>query len=332
MHDSDVTAVVLSIGEPSVDRALESLAQQTQPPAAIVRIDGVTPFHRALNAGLARVTTAFFVQVDADTVLDPTALADLRACMAPGVALAVGGLRDPLRGSIVGIKLYRTVAAAALPCPDSVTPAVDFLAAMRARGWLTAHALAYRPGPRALWHTFGEHAPDYTPDYTFAKFRLLGARYRHWRTGASLRRLFASVQASGHPAAALAQAALAHGLFWPQAHDALRPVASDADAHRLAALLAPETRADGMPARAALASPAPAAFVEQYRLASALAQAGEGAPCRLQLEALAAGTDAVAWVALVGFCRGLLDPVGDAARAAADFAELARLFPGQVPP
>ena len=40
---ADVTAVVLSIGEPFVGRALASLEHQTEPPAAVVRIDGVTP-------------------------------------------------------------------------------------------------------------------------------------------------------------------------------------------------------------------------------------------------------------------------------------------------
>ena len=75
----DVTAVVFTIGEPYLPRALASLERQSLPPAAIVRVEHVSPFHRAFNAGVARVRTDFFVHVDADIILDPTALADLVA-------------------------------------------------------------------------------------------------------------------------------------------------------------------------------------------------------------------------------------------------------------
>lgn len=323
---ADVTAVLLSVGEPTVERALASLAAQTLPPAAIVRIDDVSPFHRALNAGIARVRTPFFVQVDADMRLDPTALADLRACIGPHVGAVIGGLRDPLRGSIVGVKLYRT-AAAVDPVPDSITPAVDFLAAMRARGWASAHALAWRPGARALWHTFGEHQPDYTPAYTLAKFRLIGARYRHWRTGASLRRLFARLQASRHPVARLAQAGTALGLFWHATRDALQPRAPDAEATRLAALLLGP--GGGPPAR--LRGDGRTLFLAHYRDACTAAQASDAAACRTRFDALAAAAARPAWVALVGFCRGLVARRWDPQAAAADFADLAAHFADEIP-
>jgi hypothetical protein len=52
---ADVTAVGLSIGEPFVGRALTSLERQTESPAAVVRIDGVTPFYRAFNTGVVQI-------------------------------------------------------------------------------------------------------------------------------------------------------------------------------------------------------------------------------------------------------------------------------------
>jgi hypothetical protein len=54
---SDVTAVVLSMGEPYVARALESVRNQTLPVADIVRVEHVSPFCRAstkARAGCAR--------------------------------------------------------------------------------------------------------------------------------------------------------------------------------------------------------------------------------------------------------------------------------------
>jgi hypothetical protein len=326
MSTGDVTAVVLTIGEPFLARALASLERQTQPPADVVLVEGVSPFHRAFNTGVARVRTAFFVHVDADMVLDPAALADLRACVAPGVGLVVGGLRDALRGSIVGVKLYRTACATAQPCPDSIAPAVDFADAIRARGWVTAHALTYRPGPRALWHTFGEHQPDYTPLYTFTKFRILGARYRHWRNGPKLRRMFRLLQGSGHQAAPIAQAGAAVGVYWDECHDALRPCAPSEDFGRLVPLLAVEPAATAIPST--LAADPRQAFLDHYGAGCELAGAGAAAAFRARFDRLAAAASFRAWAALVGLCRGALAPRFDAARAAADFQSLAELFPG----
>lgn len=323
MGSSDVTAVLLTIGEPYVARARASLAAQTAPPAAIVEIAGVAPFHRALNAGIARVRTAYFVQVDADVVLDPNALADLRACMTPHVGLVIGRLRDPLRGRIEAVKLYRTEAAAAQPCPDSISPAVELLSSMTARGWLTLHALADGPGPPALRHTFGDHLPDYTPLYTFTKFRILGARHRHWRTGHRLRRLCAILHASGHPAAAIAQAAAAVGVFWEESRDALRPCTPSDEFARIAALLDGPLSATPLP----VLPDARQAFVDHHRLGAALARANDAGGFRGRFAALAGTPDFVAWVALVGLCRGGVAPADEAIHGARDFERLAALFP-----
>ena len=325
MGGRDVTAVVLSIGEPFVARALASLERQSEPPAEVVRVDGVSPFHRALNAGIARVRTDFFLHVDADMVLDPSALADLRACAAPGIGVVVGGLRDALRGSIVGIKLYRAECAAGLRCPDSITPAVDFVNAIRSRGWLTAHALAYRPGPRSLWHTFGEHQPDYTPRYTFTKFRILGARYRHWGNGASLRRMFTVLNESRHPAARIAQGGAAIGVYWAESRDALQP-APPSDGFDLVQRLLDSPSAVPIPTLSVTTSPRQA-FVDHHRAGYELARDGDARRFRALFEARAAEPTMAGWTALIGLCRGIFAPACDPARGDADFQSLAALFP-----
>ena len=71
MGRSAVTGMVLSIGEPSTTRAIESLKAQTIPCEDIVLVENVSPFHEAMNAGIARVSTPLFIQCDADMIADP---------------------------------------------------------------------------------------------------------------------------------------------------------------------------------------------------------------------------------------------------------------------
>lgn len=91
----DVTAVVLSIGEPYTERALASLRRQTLTAAETIVVRDVSPFHCALNKGAAQVRTPFFLHVDADMVLDENCIAALRPLMTDRVGMVQGRLRDP---------------------------------------------------------------------------------------------------------------------------------------------------------------------------------------------------------------------------------------------
>ena len=97
---SDITAVVLSIGEETTARAIDSVRRQGLPAKEIVTVQNVSPFYKALNTGASKVNTEFFVQVDSDMILDENCLEDLRACMTGDVGLVLGGLRDPLMGRV----------------------------------------------------------------------------------------------------------------------------------------------------------------------------------------------------------------------------------------
>src|SRR5688500_11923456 len=103
---SDVTALVLSIGEDTTERAIASVQRQTLAVAETIIVRGISPFHRAFNHGARRIRTPFFMQVDADMILDETCVADLRRAMVDGVGMVVGHLCDPMLGRIVGIKLF----------------------------------------------------------------------------------------------------------------------------------------------------------------------------------------------------------------------------------
>ncbi len=52
---SDITALLLTIGEAYADRALDSVNRQSLPPQDIIVVRDVRPFHKALNEGASRV-------------------------------------------------------------------------------------------------------------------------------------------------------------------------------------------------------------------------------------------------------------------------------------
>jgi hypothetical protein len=318
---SDITAVALTIGETYLERALASLRRQTLPAAATVIVRGVTPFHRALNSGAAQVRTPFFVQLDADVILDDTCLAQLRALMRDDVAIASGLLRDPIVGRALGVRLYRTECVAQVPIRDSISPDLDFTTDTARLGWIRQNALCFHHPDPAHWHTVGEHRPDYTPLYTFSKFRLEGirARYRarEGRPGRMLRRLCPSA----HPASLLALIATAHGFFTDDAADQLAPYRPTADFEALQDFLAappggaaPEAPGDG--------DDRARRFRDAYAFAIACRQGRAPAAFLAQLQRLRHATDPAAPTALVGLCHGVFEQEYRDERAQRAYAEL----------
>src|SRR4030095_11559049 len=167
---------------------------------------------RALNEGAAQIRTPFFVQVDADMILDVDCFADLRGCIAERVGTVIGHLRDPLLGRVAGVKLFRTACFADARFADSISPDTDFENAIARSDWRTVYALKPANEPRLPSHVFGDHRPDYTPLYTFRKFQLQGARHRYRRAAAALRTLCRNLRASSHDAALFALVGTAHGI------------------------------------------------------------------------------------------------------------------------
>lgn len=312
---SDVTVVALTIGEPYLERALASAARQTLPPVATVIVRGVSPFHRALNQGAAQVRTPFFVQLDADVVLDATCLETLRGLMDDRVSIASGLLRDPIVGRTTGVRLYRTACFAAVQIRDSISPDMDFTNDTARQGWIRRNALCWPSADPATWHTVGEHCPDYTPLYTFSKFRLEGIRARYRRREGRARMMLRRVCPSRHPASLVALIATAHGFFHRDASDQLAPYAPTAEFEALQAFLA-------APDGPALAAPDDAgdprlAFHRAYGFAVDCRRQGARAAFVAALERLRPRADAAA-VPLAALCHGVFhDRYVDAAVDAA---------------
>ena len=237
-----VSAVVLSSGEPFVNRAMESIARQTVPLHEVIVIEHVSPFSKALNQGAARVATPYFVQVDADMILDADCVARLMLKMDEETGLVVGELRDAICGQLAGVKLYRTECFLRATLPDSISPDTDHVDLMRRQGWRTVYlgpdSDAGTPLP-----TVGEHRPDYAPSYTFAKMSIEGARYRYRGSRTGVLSHMQALEHGGHPMAVLAQIALSHGLFSALVGDQLVAPIRDARGDVLARWLAGDGRA-----------------------------------------------------------------------------------------
>jgi hypothetical protein len=322
---SDITVVALTLGEPYAERALASARRQTLPPADIVVVRGISPFHRALNAGAAQVRTPFFVQLDADVIFDDTCLAELRALMRDDVSIVSGLLRDPIVGRTLGIRLYRTACVAQVQIRDSISPDMDFTVDTARLGWIRRSALHWRGPDRTRWHTFGDHRPDYTPLYTYSKFRLEGIRARYRGCERRARVMLQRLCPSRHPAAPLALIATAHGFFHRDPTDQLAPYRQTAEFDRLQAFLG---AAESSPAAD---PPAPAGdpsqrFRDAHAFAVACRQRRAPAAFLAHLEQLRRAADPHDWVALVGLCHGVFQDQHSEERAREAYAALVEIL------
>jgi hypothetical protein len=319
-----VTAVVLTLGEVGTEDALASLRRQTLPPHEVVLVRGVSPFHQAVNSGARQVATPFFVQVDADMILDPDCLAELRRLVEEDSGIVVGQLRDALIGRVVGIKLFRTAPFREVLMADTISPDTDLGRALARGGWKTVYAGRPPQHDPEAWRTYGEHRPDYGPDYTYRKYLMEGRRYRYRRNPDGIRWHFGRLEASRHASAVIAQVALANGIFLESEQDLLGRLETDAAFAGLVGFLAaPGDAGPEATASLPLAGSLQESFRGYYERGRSLFRAGAFASFDKLLGSLSGcHKSEAALVAKVGLCRGLLEPDREPRMLAADFRVL----------
>lgn len=326
----DVTALVLTIGENYTSRAIASVQRQTLPVAETIVIRGVSPFSRAINEGAVQVRTPFFIQVDADMVLDDTCVADLRSCVSEQSGIVVGHLRDPLRGRVPGVKLFRTCCFERVRFRDSVCQDLDFSDEILQRGgWTKTYALKRCGEVPAAWHSFGEHRPHYSPHYTFCKFLVEGARARSRKADGKWLALLHQVRDSTHENAVIAVVGTARGLFVDAEQDLLVPYGPNENADFLERFLqgrevgSEPQMGDRLPGGADLAE----GFDRFYEHGIRFRRRHRPATFTRTLQHLLQDGSLAASVALVGLCHGLFFDEYREAEAAAAFTSLAELLP-----
>jgi asparagine synthase (glutamine-hydrolysing) len=327
----EVSVIALTTGEGTTQAAIESLNRQTTPVADIIVVRDVAPFSKAFNTGVVQVKTPFFVQLDADMILDAHCVAELRKGMQRDVGIVVGHLRDPLIGQVVGIKLFRTACFETGVFPDSISPDTDFVAEIARAGWKTVYIGRQSTSDPDQWVTYGEHRPDYSLPYTYRKYLIEGCRYRYRQTPEGIRWHFAQLEASRHPSALAAQVGLAQGIFLEQITDVQGTSAIQHELSEIAPLLSglapdegerdPDDPVRDMSAREC--------FQMYYRLGIELRHAGDSeAFHHFFWRFRNTRHDQVAWISKVALCRGLNARQVDDATITADYQTLCRFLLG----
>jgi hypothetical protein len=255
------------------------------------------------------MTTPFFLQVDADFVLDPECACTLRDAMAPDVGITVGALRDPLIGPIAGVKLFRRECFASSSLKDTIAPEVDFGWTLERSGWQTRYVVG-RPG-RTPTSTLGAHQPRYTLEYVFGTYYLLGARYAAHNDALGVLWRSSQLRRSRHGMAAVARIAMGHGLFAAEVGDVAKPAPARRDASFLRKLALGAEPGVSVPAdmRASvrqLGSRSPAALLETFFELGASLRATSHGGFRECLRALGECAHPGSWIAEVGLAHGAL--------------------------
>ena len=175
---NEISAVIFTV-EPShlFNLCLNSVQSQTLLPKNIEIVRNVSPVSRAAQEGLDRIQTAYYVHVDDDMVLKPSCFQRLYQAISANdnCAQVIMMLKDPIRGKICGIRIYRT----------AVVQALGFHP-LEKKGWdrRMGDKLAHEG-----WKTFtlpvivGQHHPIYLPYEVYWKFRFAGEKISYYNTG-----------------------------------------------------------------------------------------------------------------------------------------------------
>lgn len=316
-----ISAVALSAGEASRGRSLLSIENQSLAVAEIITIANVSPFHRALNEGASRVSTEYFIQVDADMILDPDCVERLSEHTGDHIGVVLGHLRDDLYGRVQAIKLWRTEALRHFGAPDTVSVDTDLIETMYQSGFGAIHALRFdRPNPRH-WHTFGEHRPDYTPEYLWQKHLREGRRERHRGRIPSVKYHLNALHVSPHPHAVFARLALAQGFFSDWRGDRQGVTPDDPTWKALADFLERPASSAAVIAWPSLGSRPRSVFKRWHSCGRTMAELGNTATLSEAFDLLQKSRWRSAWLAELAFCRGMVTSLSGAPRQALNLAE-----------
>jgi len=328
-----VSAVVLSVGETTTDRAIESVKNQSIPVSEIIVIRDEMPFHRALNKGAAQVRSRFFVQVDADMILDRECIDALLACASDDVGIVAGYLRDPLIGWRCCIKLFRTACFAQVAFRNTVSPDTDFVQEIEAQGFAIVYAVRLNHDQPEFRRTFGQHNPDYTISYTFRKHLIEGRRYTYRNNFPSFRWLIEQLERRQDEISFTAQVATAHGLFLGGRHDQLTPEWNDDDQAIWLSFMQRLGTNEANKTKLLLAflifafSPA-GSYKRHYRLGMALGQYGTSCESQDWLHRMGGADSNARAIAKIGYCHGLCQSRFESQEACENF-DFVRKFVGE---
>jgi hypothetical protein len=162
-------------------------------------------------------------------------------------------------------------------------------------------------------HTFGEHHPNYTLPYTFARYYLLGARYRYLNYGHYLRWRLRQLQINSHNLSTIAQIGMSHGLFSKEVSDFPKNslLLNNSDYEFLEEFSTTKGRSEIAEYHiASLLSLKPRqVFKRFYKLGIDLRNNSSFPAVKECLNMIGKGEESFAWLAKVGLCHGIFSEV-----------------------
>lgn len=228
-----VSALVLTIGEPSFQHAHQSLLDQSIQLKDIVVVENLSPFSQAFNHGVSQIKTPFFIQCDADMVLDAKCVEILLSKMREKTAIVAAYLRDPLQGPTMGVKLYRTAPCKLHPHQNSLSCETEFKNKLKEEGWLIT---TYEEETKQC---LGSHRTDLSDlSYLFERFKLLGAKVFHRKSCWDfVNRFLYLAKFEDKAIASLLSLAMMRGLFLDRESDELGILKQSEDYEKCSSLL-----------------------------------------------------------------------------------------------
>lgn len=172
MKAEEVTVFVTTIGdEVNFTECMSRLARQSVK-CAVEVIDHVAPMSEAFQEMHRRCRSRYYIQVDEDMLLFPSAVKKLWqtiARAAPEVAIVCAPLWDcDVERSIYGVKIYRSEIVRRFPYRNVLSCEKEQLLRLREEGF----SIGLLPlGGRSS--CFGEHGKYYTPDTIFRRWQRL---------------------------------------------------------------------------------------------------------------------------------------------------------------
>lgn len=165
-----IEALVISAGEPQLERCLEAVKNQTVPFSNIVHIANVVPQHVAFNTGIKKITDEWVMKVDGDMVLYNNAVHTVISyiCTNGNASIYIFNVYDDfIGGPMVGCKVYKTEMVRKIEHEDRLKNDLRVEKKLKMRG----HKV------NKLGVTIATHAENPDEFQIFRRFYVYGVKY-----------------------------------------------------------------------------------------------------------------------------------------------------------
>lgn len=171
-----IEALVFSVGEPQLERCLESVKNQILPFSGVVHINDVSPESEAFNQGFKQITEEWVMKIDGDVILNENAVSAITSIIKEGDFERVGqyqfGLYDTFVHQIIeACCVYRVEALRSVEWRDSLDNDRAAKVRIERNGWVVRSSIRGENG-----FVVGTHFDEPNEFQIFRRFFVRGVR------------------------------------------------------------------------------------------------------------------------------------------------------------